>query len=76
MAITVVVPLRIEMTDEQQRQYAATYGLTVVNGKVRARDVVDDVQSYVLTQIQESAAFGEIGDGNGTRGADVTIKRR
>lgn len=75
MAITVVVPVRIEMTDKQVEQYALTYGLPVTNGRVHAKDIVDDVRSYVLTQVQESPAFCETGAGDGTRGADVTIKR-
>jgi hypothetical protein len=29
----------------------------------------------VLTCVQDSAVFGEIGDGDGTRGATVGIKR-
>jgi hypothetical protein len=73
----IAIPLVIEMTDEQVEQYAAEYGLPlpVSDGKVRARDVVDDVRSYVLTCIQDSTAFGETGVGDGTRGADVAIKR-
>jgi hypothetical protein len=71
----IAIPLVIDMTDEQVEQYAAEYGLPASNGKVRARDVVDDVRSYVLTCVQDSAAFGETGTGDGTRGADVTIKR-
>ena len=40
-----------------------------------AKDIVEDVRSYVLTCVQDSAALGEAGDGKGTRGADVSIKR-
>jgi len=71
------VPLVVEMTDEQVAQYAAERGLAAEgkSGLPRARDVVKDVQSYVLTLVQDSAEFGETGDGNGTRGADVSIKR-
>ena len=67
------IPLVIEMTDEQVAAYAAEYGLSL---PVRAKDIVDDVRSYVLTAIQDSPAFGEIGDGDGTRSADVSIKGR
>lgn len=67
------VPLVIEMTDEQVRQYANEYGLPAQGGRLYAREVVEDVQRYVLSCIQDSAAFGETG--NGTRGADVSIKR-
>lgn len=67
------VPLVVEMTDEQVSQYAAERGLEAEGGHPRARVVVADVQSYVLAMVQDSASFGE--DGNGTRGADVSIKR-
>lgn len=67
------VPLVIEMTDEQVEQYADEYGLPRTDGRVYARHVVEDVRSQVLTLIRDSEAFGETGDG--TRGADVTIKR-
>jgi hypothetical protein len=69
------VPLVIDMTDEQVKQYADEYGLPAQGGKLYAREVVENVRSYVLTCIQDSAAFGETGDGNGTRGAAVSIKR-
>lgn len=69
------VPIVIEMTEQQVQQYANEYGLPAAGGKLYAREVVEHVQSYVLTRIQDSAAFGESGDGNGTRGAEVTIKR-
>jgi hypothetical protein len=64
------IPLVIEMTDEQVADYAREYGLSL---PVRAKDIVDDVRSYVLTAVQDSPAFGEIG--NGTRAAEVSIKR-
>ncbi len=69
------VPLVIEMTDEQVRQYADEFGLPAKGGRLYAREVVEDVQRYVLTCVQDSAAFGETGDGNDTRGAGVSIKR-
>ncbi len=71
----IAVTLVIDMTDEQVKQYADEYGLPAKGGTLYAREVVEDVRSYVLTCIQDSAAFGETGDGNGTRGAEVTIKR-
>jgi hypothetical protein len=70
------VPLVIEMTGEQLAAYASEYGLPRHGGRLTAKEVVDDVQGYVLTCVQESAAFCEIGDSEGTRGADVSIKRR
>ena len=70
------ITLVIEMTDQQAEDYADEYGLPRnERGKVMAKDVIEDVRSYVLTTVQESAAFGETGDGNGTRAADVSIKR-
>jgi hypothetical protein len=73
--VRIAITLVIEMTDEQVRQYADEYGLPASGGRLYAREVVEDVQSYVLTCVQDSAAFGETGDGNGTRGADVSLKR-
>ena len=70
----IAVTLVIEMTDEQVAAYADEYGLPRKGGKLMAKEVVEDVRSYVLTGIQDSAAFGEAGDG--TRGADVSIKER
>jgi hypothetical protein len=61
--IRVQVPLVIEMTPEQLQAYAADYGLA----DLRAKTIVDDVRSYVLSCVQDSAAFT---DG----GADVSIK--
>ncbi len=46
-----------------------------LSSRLYAREVVEDVQRYVLTCVQDSAAFGETGDGNDTRGAGVSIKR-
>lgn len=72
IAVTVV----IEMTDEQVKDYADEYGVPRNGGRLYAREVVEDVRGYVLTAVQDSPAFGEIGDGKGTRGADVTVKGR
>lgn len=69
------VTLVIDMDDEQVRAYAAEYGLPRDGGRLMAKEVVEDVRSYVLTAVQDSPAFGEIGDGKGTRGAEVSIKR-
>lgn len=66
------VPLVIEMSDEQVQQYANEYGLPAQGGRLYAREVVEDVQSLVLTLIQDSATFGD--DGNGAR-ATVSIRR-
>ena len=66
----IAITLVIEMTDEQVEQYADAYGLPRrENGKVYARDVVEDVRSMVHNTIQESPVLGEVG-------ADVTIKRQ
>ena len=71
----IAVTLVIDMTDEQVQQYADEYGLPAKGGRLYTREVVEDVQRYVLTSVQDSPAFGETGDGNGTRGATVDIKR-
>ena len=63
------ITLVIEMTEQQVENYADEYGLPRNGaGTVMAKDIVDDVRSYVLTEIQGSAAFGE-------GCADVSIKR-
>jgi hypothetical protein len=67
MAIRIQVPLVIEMTDEQVKDFADMRGWAGV-GKPTAREITQDVRSYVLTAIQESAAFGD-------DGAEVSIKR-
>ena len=75
--IRIQVPLVIEMSAEQVAAYAAEYGLPREGGPLRARHIVEDVRSYVLTAVQDSPAFGEImHDGVGARGADVSIKGR
>jgi hypothetical protein len=60
------IPLVIEMTDEQVKVYAGENGLPV---PVRAKDVIENVRSYVLTSVQDSYSF--VGDR-----ADVSIKGR
>jgi hypothetical protein len=61
MAIRVVVPLVIEMSDEQQTSYANASGLPHHDGPLRAKDFVDDVRLYVLGAVQHSAAFDDDG---------------
>lgn len=71
----IAVTLVIEMTDAQVEQYADVQGIPCAkSGKPYAKEVVEDVRSYVLARIQDSPAFGEIGYGSETRGASVTIK--
>jgi len=72
MRVTVTVV--IEMTGEQVRDYASSYGLPREGGTLRARHVVEDVREYVLNAVGESPAFGETGQGDGTRAATVTLK--
>ena len=72
----IAITLIIEMTDVQVEQYADVHSIPCANsGKPYAKEVVEDVRSYVLTRIQDSPAFGEIGYGSEARGASVTIKR-
>ncbi len=71
IAVTVV----IDMNDEQEAAYAEENGLPRSGGRVYARDVVEHVRSCVLGLVRDSPAFGETGDGAGTRGADVALKR-
>lgn len=61
---TIQIPLVVCLSDEQEREWAADNGLPF---PVRAKDVVDDVQSYVLTHVQGSV-LGEF--------ASITIKGR
>ena len=56
------IPIVVEMTDGQVSDYAGEYGLDV-----RAKTIVEDVRSLVLTGVQG------IFDGIAT-GATVTIK--
>jgi hypothetical protein len=65
--ITVSVTVRIEMTGDQVAAYASEHGLPREGGPLRARHIVEDVRSYVLTAIHGSAAFGEAS-------ATVTLK--
>lgn len=71
----VVIPVVVEMTDEQVAAYANEYGLTPPGSGPYVREIAADIREYVLGCVQESAAFGEIGDGYGTRGAEVSIRR-
>jgi hypothetical protein len=50
----IAVPLVIEMNDEQLANYAKFNGL---GEKPRAKDVVAEVRSYVLTCIQDAGDF-------------------
>jgi hypothetical protein len=62
------VTLIIELTDEQVERWADDEGLErTESGKVMAKTMVENVRSYVLTEIQ-----GLLG---ATGYADVTIKR-
>jgi hypothetical protein len=72
--IRIPITLVVEMTGGQVRSYAEEYGLPRKGGSLTAKEIVDDVRSYVLTRVQESPAFGE-SYGGGARGADVSIKR-
>jgi hypothetical protein len=71
--IRIPITLVVEMTGGQVRSYAEEYGLPRKGGSLTAKEIVDDVRSYVLTGVQESPAFGE--SYGGARGADVSIKR-
>lgn len=59
---TVQIPLTVTFTDEQEREWAADNNLPT---PPRAKDTVDSVQEYVLSQVQ--------GSGLG-RFANVSIK--
>ncbi len=59
----IMIPLVVEMTDEQVADYAAGEGLPHDGGKLMARHVVEDLRRNVLHIVQESFA------------ADVSIKR-
>lgn len=63
----VQIPLVVEFTDEMAREWAADNELPAEGGTVRAKHIVDDVQSYVLSHVQGSALG---------RFADVSIKGR
>jgi hypothetical protein len=65
----IMIPVVIEMTDQQVADYALEYGLPRNGGKLMAREIVEDVRSSVLTMVQGSEAFGE------PTGIDVSIKR-
>jgi hypothetical protein len=62
------VTLIIELTDEQVERWADDEGLErTASGKVMAKTMVEDVRSYVLTEIQGLLST--------TGYADVTIGR-
>lgn len=61
---TVQVPIVVCLSDQQEREWAADNELPL---PPRAKDTVDSVQSYVLSQVQGSALG---------RFADVSIKGR
>ncbi len=47
------IPLVIEMTDEQVKEWASDNDLArTEGGKVMAKTIVEDMRSYVLTGIQ------------------------
>ena len=64
MARTVQIPLVITLSDAMEREWAADNELPQ---PLRAKDTVDSVQSYVLSQVQGSALG---------RFADVSVKGR
>jgi hypothetical protein len=60
------VPLVIDMTDDQLRQWAEATGVPRTgDGSVRAKDAVDAVRAQVLAAVQ--AVLGQH--------ADISIKR-
>ena len=61
---TVQIPIVVSFTDEQEREWAADNELPV---PPRAKDTVDSVQGYVLSQVPGSALG---------RFADVSVKGR
>jgi hypothetical protein len=66
----IVVPVVVDMTDEQVESYASDYGLPL---PVRAKDVVSSVRAEVLRAVKDSCAFGQA---EARRGASVSIKER
>ena len=64
----IMIPIVVDMTDAQVKDYALEYGLPREGGKLMAKEVVDDVRSLVLTGVQSLGAFAD-------DGADVSIKR-
>jgi hypothetical protein len=60
------IPLLVEMTDGQLRQWAAAKGVPrAADGKIRAKEAVDAMRAKVL-----AAVHGELAEH-----ADVSIKR-
>ena len=66
MSIRVPISIVIEMDDEQVKNYASEYGLTVDGVRIRAKDIVQDVRENVLHSVQ--GYFDDF--------ADVTMKGR
>lgn len=61
---TIQIPLAVTLSDQMETEWAADNELPF---PIRAKDVVDSVQGYVLSQVQGSALG---------RFADVSIKGR
>lgn len=61
---TIQIPLVVHLSDEMEREWAAESELPF---PIRAKDIADSVQGYVLSQVQGSALG---------RFADVSIKGR
>jgi hypothetical protein len=61
---TVQIPITVTFTDEMEREWAADNDLPI---PPRAKDTVDSVQGYVLSQVQGSALG---------RFADIRVKGR
>lgn len=66
----VQVPLVIEMTDKQAREYAASQTPPLTgDGFIRMKDLVASVQARALTAVQGAPEFSG-------QAAKVTLKRR
>ena len=63
----IMIPVVVEMSDEQVADDAAEYGLPRQGGRLYARQVVEDVREYVISSLRECPAFYE-------GRADVSIK--
>jgi hypothetical protein len=64
--VRITIPLVIDMTDGQVKEWADHNGLPRNGGRLYAREVVDGIRSYVLTHLQGSAL---------DEYADISIKR-
>lgn len=67
----IMIPLVIEMSDEQVSAYGVKTGL---GNKPRAKDMVDRVRANTLAAVSEYPLFAALP--NGSKGADVSIKGR